>query len=94
MDTCLARNLSLYILPPKMAQTVRHYWPSCQLWFNDTKDPGSLSKLIRCPCKVEKKGDKSDPKKVVLCKHRGKLMEIKLWAVCLCSDLNFLFPAL
>lgn len=66
LDACLERKLTLYIPRPKMSQTVKHYWPPCQLQFNNAKDSGSLSKLIRCPRKVGKKGDKSDIKKMVL----------------------------
>lgn len=33
---------------------------------HDTKDPGSLSKLIRCPGKVRREGEKSDAEKMVL----------------------------
>lgn len=38
----------------------------CQIQFNETKDPGSLFKLIGCPRKVKRKGENSDPEKIVL----------------------------
>lgn len=61
LDTCLERNLSLYIPCPKMALLTSLRNQSC-----DTKDPGSLSKLIRCPGKVRREGEKSDSEKMVL----------------------------
>lgn len=42
---------------------------------------------------MPRKGQKSDPDKMGLVRALQKLMGIKLYSVCLCSELNFSFSA-